>query len=95
MKETIKPQHEYLSWFGYKDSFSLPYVNARVSNSRVSFTTQQAPFTDGENLTRRLYTFTDTKLDVEFFYKGTTTPVSSFTRVQQLPSHFVFWGLNY
>ena len=41
------------------------------------------------------YTITDTKLDVEFFYKGTTTPVSSFTRVQQLPTHFVFWGLKY
>ena len=36
------------------------------------------------------YTFTDTKLDVEFFTKGTTTPVSSFTRVQLLPIHFVF-----
>jgi hypothetical protein len=41
------------------------------------------------------YTFTDTKLDVEFFTKGTTTPVSSFTRVQQLPTHYVFWGLKY
>ena len=44
---------------------------------------------------RRLYNISDTKLDVEFFYKGTTTPDSSFTRVQQLPSHYVFWGLKY
>ena len=25
------------------------------------------------------YTFTDTKLDVEFFYKGTTTPIVAYT----------------
>ena len=43
-----------------------------------------------ENRTTLLTLFSDTKLDVEFFYKGTTTPVSSFTRVQQLPSHYVF-----
>ena len=73
----IKLQDKYLSWFGYKDSFSCRTSTPRVSNSRFSFTSQQAPFTGGENLTRRLYTFTDTKLDVEFFYKGTTTPVSS------------------
>ena len=27
-KETIKPQHDCLSWFGYKESISLPYVHA-------------------------------------------------------------------
>ena len=86
----IKPQHEYLSWFGYKDSLPCPTSTPRVSNSRVSFTSQQAPLTGGENRTRRLYKFTDTKLNVEFFIKGTTTPDSSFTRVQQLPLHFVF-----
>ena len=73
-----------------RNLFPCPTSTPRVSNSRVSFTSQQAPFTGGENLTRRLCTFTDTKQDVEFFYKGTTTPVSYFTRVQQLPKYFVF-----
>ena len=26
--KTIKPQHDCLSWFGYKESISLPYVHA-------------------------------------------------------------------
>ena len=69
---------------------SLPYVHAPSIQLESFKHYQQAPLSGGENLTRRLYTFTDTKLDVEFFTKGTTTPDSSFTRVQQLPLHFVF-----
>ena len=69
---------------------SLPYVHAPSIQLENFKHYQQAPLSGGENLTRRLYTFTDTKLNVEFFTKGTTTPVSSFTRVQQLPLHFVF-----
>ena len=100
MKETIKPQHEYLSWFGYKDSFSLPYSTPRVSNSRVSITSQQAPFTGGENLTRRLHKITDTKLDVELFYNGTTTPVTlCILRTKILTDHYwkctIKWCINY
>ena len=51
----------------------------RVSNSRVISTNQQAPFTGGENLYNVAYTFTDTKLDVDFFYTGTTTPIVAYT----------------
>ena len=68
----------------------LPYVHASSIQLESFNHYQQAPLSGGENLTRRLYKFTDTKLDVEFFSKGTTTPVSSFTRVQQLPLHLVF-----
>ena len=68
----------------------LPYVHAPSIQLESFKHYQQAPLSGGENLTRRLYKFTDTKLDVEFFTKGTTTPVSSFTRVQQLPLHLVF-----
>ena len=69
---------------------SLPYVHASSIQLESFKHYQQAPLSGGENLTRRLYKFTDTKLDAEFFVKGTTTPVSSFTRVQQLPLHLVF-----
>ena len=68
----------------------LPYVHAPSIQLESFKHYQQAPLSGGENLTRRLYKFTVTKLDVEFFTKGTTTPVSSFTRVQQLPLHLVF-----
>ena len=38
-KETIKPQHDSLSWFGYKDlTCPCPTSTPRVSNSRVSST---------------------------------------------------------
>ena len=65
------------------------------------FTRSTTSLLGGENLTIVAYTFTDTKLDVEFFTKGTTTPDSSFTRVQPLPLCFVaqhknlvFYGTN-
>ena len=69
---------------------SLPYVHAPIIQLESFKHYQQAPLSGGENLTRRLHKFNDTKLDVEFFSKGTTTPVSFFTRVQQLPLHLVF-----
>ena len=65
--------------------FSLPYVHAPSIQLESFKHYQQAPLSGRENLTHRLHTISDTKLDVEFFHKGTTTPDSSFTRVQQLP----------
>lgn len=65
--------------------FPCPTPRPEYPTRELSCSSQQAPLTDGENLTRRLHTISDTKLDVQFFQKGTTTPDSSFTRVQQFP----------
>ena len=74
---------------------SLPYVHA-PSIQLESFNTLNKLLYPAEKTLHVAYTrFTETKLNVEFFTKGTTTPDSSFTRVQQLPLHFVFLWHKY
>ena len=57
---------------------SLPYVHAPSTQLESYFTRSTTSLLGGENLTIVAYTFTDTKLDVEFFYKGTTTPIVAY-----------------
>ena len=76
---------------------SLPYVHAPSTQLESYFTRSTTSLLGGENLTIVAYTFTDTKLDVEFFYKVqpllsslTSLPTlsymsSSLPRVQPLP----------
>ena len=57
---------------------SLPYVHAPSTQLESYFTRSTTSLLGGENLTIVAYTFTDIKLDVEFFYKGTTTPIVAY-----------------
>ena len=92
---TIKPQHDSLSWFGYKDlTCPCPTSTPRVSNSRVSSTINKLLY-PAEKILHVAYYFTDTKLNVEFFTKGTTTPVLVLSQgYNNSLLHFVFYGTN-
>ena len=84
-QETIKPQHDVYRGSATRTLFPCPTPRTEYPTRELLCTTQQAPLSGGEKPYTSLTPISDTKLNVEFFYKGTTTPDSSFTRVQQLP----------